>query len=247
MGLSSSLMGAGCSKAMPPVVCGLKDFIQYTCKTTQKPILGPDNRPIKGPDGKPIGYIKTNDWSLVDWNAIGDGDNFDKDKFSSEMDKASFKGGMDNNKIFKTSGLNNFKGVMGEAEKVFEAAAAKLAGAGLPKSNGFSAGALDALGIHADARRADQAILIVKAFSDWATTKGITPVLGAGITRPGVPTYQLLDATATINQNGLTGDNANEVRDFVKTQNAAGESPTHVEAISTAKTLKTKLAKACAP
>jgi len=240
-------MGVGCSKATPPVVCGLKDFIQYTCPTTKQPIKGDDKKPIKGPDGKPIGYIVTNEWSKVDWNAIGDGDNFDKDKFSSEMTKANFKGGMDNKKIFTTPGLINFKGVMGEAEKVFEAAAAKLAGAGLPKSNGFSAGALDALGIHADARRADQAILIVKDFSDWATKKGITPVLGAGITRPSVPTYQLLDATATINQNGLTGDNVNEVRDYVKIQNAAGDSPTHLEAISTAKTLKTKLAKACAP
>ncbi|KAL5331342.1 hypothetical protein ACEPPN_000872 [Leptodophora sp. 'Broadleaf-Isolate-01'] len=244
LGVTNSLMAIGCSD--PPAVCNLKDFIKYTTTRTRTlPVKDPTTKkPLKDSAGKPLTYI-SNNWAVVDWDAIGDGDTFDEDKFSSEMDKANFKGGMENAKIFKTEPQKSFSGVMGEAEKIFVAAAAKLTANGLPKSNSFSAEVISALDIHADARRADQAILIVENFKNWAKDNGVKEVLGEEIERTGVPTYQLLDAQKTIDQNKLTGDRAALVINFVKKFNAAGQSPSHVTAISTASTLKTKIAKAC--
>jgi hypothetical protein len=70
-------------------------------------------------------------------------------------------------------------------------------------------------------------------------------VLGDTITRKYSPSYQKIDAAATISENGLTGDKAQVVRDFVKTTNAAGQSVSHVANISKASSMQKKFAAAC--
>jgi uncharacterized protein (DUF2235 family) len=103
----------------------------------------------------------------------------------------------------------------------------------------------DALKVHANARRCDQATHLLVQFAEWAEGKGYTVELGDEISRPPVPSYWKINSEATVRENSLAGNKADEVRNWVVTQNAAGESKSHVEAISMASDMQKKFAAAC--
>ncbi|KAH6707521.1 hypothetical protein BKA61DRAFT_697104 [Leptodontidium sp. MPI-SDFR-AT-0119] len=177
-----------------------------------------------------------------------DGDTFDQDKFNSEMDKAGFRGGVNNDALFYywDGRKGSFESVMSEAERVIKQAQAKLTSDGLPISNGRYKALQNALKIHLNARRLDQATKLLKTFETWALEKGYKVVLGDEISRPPVPPYKQIDAEAIVKGKGLEGAEADELRNWLKEQNAAGESKRHVDAILTATELGHKLAAACA-
>jgi hypothetical protein len=157
-GLANTERAVACNK--DGVACNLKDFVNHVGQTKKAPYLDGKNKPIK-----PIKLHWTVDFESVDWASIGDGKTFNKEKFSSEMDRIGFKGTVMNDKIFKNKVLDTFASVMSEAESIVERAQKKLTSDGKPISNDRFTALLDALDIHADARRADQAVKVVEAFT----------------------------------------------------------------------------------
>jgi hypothetical protein len=103
------------------------------------------------------------DFDSADWNEIGNGKTFNQDKFSSEMDRVGFMGTVRNKIIFKGWGntLDSFATAMGEAERIIKKAQAQLTSKGQPISNDRYQALQDALEVHANARRYDQATKLV--------------------------------------------------------------------------------------
>jgi hypothetical protein len=162
------------------------------------------------------------------------------------MDRVGFKGLVINSMVFKGwSKADNFANAMDEAERIVEKVQAQLTSKGQPISNDRYQALQDALKVHANARRYDQATKIVDQFDTWAKGKGYNVKLGDEISRPPVPPYRKIDSEATVQENSLAGDKADEVRNWVATQNAAGQSKSHVAAISTASDMAKKFAAAC--
>jgi hypothetical protein len=228
-------------------VCDLQSFVKEVCKVKREPPRDANGKIIPQPKGQKPTILSIPDFSTVDWNGIGDGATFDQDKFNSEMDKVSFKGDIINSKLYKDwAAKDSYATVMDKAQSIAQAAQKKLQDDGKPISNDRYTALQKALDVHANARRYDQANRLVTSFNEFAKGKGITVVMKDGeISRPPVPSYKQIDADKTVKANGLTGTDADNVRDWVANENRAGDSKTHVDAISKASVIQQKLAAAC--
>ncbi|OBT38808.1 hypothetical protein VE00_11105 [Pseudogymnoascus sp. WSF 3629] len=246
LGLSGSLMAPGCTQK--GIVCDLESFVKEVSKVKREPPRDANGKVIPQPKGQKPTILSIPDFSTVDWNGIGDGATFNQDKFNSEMDKVGFKGGIINSKLYKgwAATKDSYATVMDKAQSIAEDAQKKLKADGKPISNDRYTALQKALDIHANARRYDQANRLVTTFNDYAKGKGLTVVMkGEEISRPPVPSYKQIDADKTVKANGLTGTGADNVRDWVANENKAGDSKTHVDAISKASVIQQKLAAAC--
>lgn len=190
-------------------VCDLESFARAV--STVGPVTEVGDDGVKRKVRRPT-------YNKVDWEKIGDGDTFDQDKFNSEMDKADFRGGVNNDALFYywDGRKGSFESVMSEAERIIKQAQAKLTSDGLPISNGRYKALQNALKIHLNARRLDQATKLLKTFEIWALEKGYKVVLGDEISRPLVPPYKQVDAEAIVKGKGLEGAEADELRNWVK-------------------------------
>jgi hypothetical protein len=243
LGIVNTEMAVDCSVIKGvAAVCDMKGFVKKVCVSNKIPKRDSKNKVIT-----PVQLFMDPDFDSVDWDAIGDGETFNHDKFSSEMDRVNFSGGVKNEIIFKGWGntLGSFATAMDAAVRVVEKAQAELASKEQPISNARYQALVDALEVHANVRRYDQATQLLKQFGTWAAAKGYTVQLGDEISRSHVPPYRQIDSEAMVRENSLTGDKANELRNWVDTQNAAGQSKTHVEVITKAGVMHTKLAAAC--
>ncbi|KAH7310190.1 hypothetical protein BKA65DRAFT_559208 [Rhexocercosporidium sp. MPI-PUGE-AT-0058] len=182
--------------------CDLKSFVKKVCQIDTKV-------PIRGPDGKviqPVQFSISPDFDSVDWNGIGDGKDFNQDKFAKEMDRVSFHGLMLNSVLFKGwSGGVSFNSAMGEAERIALKAQAQLTKNGQPVSNDRYLALQKALQIHGNARRLDGAIRLLNNFDKWNKQRNYEIHLGDEISRPPVPPYRKLDSEAMITANRLVG------------------------------------------
>ncbi|KAL7902432.1 hypothetical protein HDV63DRAFT_399508 [Trichoderma sp. SZMC 28014] len=230
-GVGNSQIAPGCAKN--GVACDMKDFFNHICvieKRPEKDANGDFIKPKGG--GKPV-IVNDPDFSKPNWNLIGDG--ADLGIFSTEIDKSDFRGSVTNNKIFKGwSKVSNFANVMDTAQDIGLKAIAKLRADGKEPGNDRINKITSVLKAHADARRFDQAGHICKAFEEYMKGKGFSVVYTDPIERPPVPGYRKIDTDETIadNQNKAGFDKVEQkVLDFVKRENSAGNSLSHVETI----------------
>ncbi|KAE8385655.1 hypothetical protein BDV23DRAFT_190664 [Aspergillus alliaceus] len=243
-GLANSRMAPGCAKA--GVVCDMEAFIKEVCKFILKPERDRGGKIIRDSSGKPI-LFKDPDFDKIGWAHIGEG--ADLDLFSTEFDKSGFKGLMDNAKIFKGwDQKDNFENVMREAQDIGTKAIAKLKADGREPADDRFNKMTAALKTHADARRYDQAQQIIKKFVKEMDTKGFSVAYTDPIERPPVPGYKKIDADQTISDNKAKAgfDKVEQwVRDYVTQFNSAGQSLSHVEAITQTQGMHDHLAEAC--
>ncbi|KAF5858682.1 hypothetical protein ETB97_003897 [Aspergillus alliaceus] len=243
-GLANSRMAPGCAKA--GVVCDMEAFIKEVCKFIIKPERDRDGKIIRDPSGRP-NLIKDPDFDKIGWAHIGEG--ADLNVFSTEFDKSGFKGLMDNAKIFKGwDQKDNFENVMREAQDIGTKAIAKLKADGREPADDRFNKMTAALKTHADARRYDQAQKIIDQFVKEMKIKGFSVAYTDPIERPPVPGYKKIDADQTISDNKAKAgfDKVEQwVRDYVTQFNSAGQSLSHVEAITQTQGMHDHLAEAC--
>lgn len=244
-GLANSRMAPGCAQA--GVVCDMEAFIREVCRVKKEPERDENGKIIKPPKGQKPKLVDVPDFNKVDWAHIGEG--ADLKVFSTEFDKSGFKGDFLNDKIFKGwEQPDTFKTVMSEAEDIGTKAIAKLHADSKTPADDRINKMIAALRAHADARRYDQAQKITKAFAEFMEKKGFTVAYTDPIERPPVPGYRKIDADKTISDNqGKQGFDKveQEVKDYVSKFNTAGQSLSHVEAITKTQGMHDHLAEAC--
>lgn len=245
-GLKNTRMAPDCVK--DGAVCDLKAFVKEVCKVNDKALQYDANgKPIKQPNGRPI-FVTQPDFSKVDWENIGDGE--DLKKFTEEFGKSGFMGDVFNDKIFKGwNKVDNFANVMDEANDIGEKAIDQLKKDG-KGDNDHLKRMTAALEVHYNARRADQAEKINKAFEVYMKKNKFDVKYTGLIERPPVSGYRKIDAGETINANKNKvgfGKVEPKVMSFVADQNSAGQGKTHLDAIFKSKDIHQHLANACKP
>ncbi|RHZ55469.1 hypothetical protein CDV55_101875 [Aspergillus turcosus] len=244
-GPANSRMAPGCAEA--GVVCDMEAFMKEVCRVKTGPERDANGKIIKPPGGGRPKLVTVPDFDKVDWARIGEG--ADLEVFSEEFDKSGFKGDFDNEKLFKDWKLpNNFKNVMGEAQDVGTKAIDKLKDDGREPADDRVNKLTAALKAHADARRYDQARRIAGAFEEYMRGNKFSVAYTDPIERPPVPGYRKIDVDKTISDNkGKSGFDKVEqkVRDYVSKYNSAGQSLSHVEAITETDGIHDHFAEAC--